>query len=66
MDTMTVVTLTPEDVARIHRALDRVEALTDWAREARDVLVMPQTMLYDAVGAVIAVRNILGGSAYDG
>lgn len=63
---MTVVTLTPEDVARIHRALDRVEALTDWAREARDVLVMPQTMLYDAVGAVIAVRNILGGSAYDG
>lgn len=57
---MTDVTLTPEDIARIHRALDKVETLTDWAREARDVLVMPQTMLYDAVGAVIAVRNIVG------
>lgn len=57
---MTAVTLTAEDIARIHRALDRVDTFTNWAREARDVLVMPQTMLYDAVGAVIAVRNIVG------
>lgn len=58
----TATTLAEADIARIHRALDKIEALTDAVRlhlpEIPTHIVATQAA-YDAAGAVGDIRELL-------